>query len=108
MTDKPISYEQIESAYKAPAEVLAKLPPSGLRERAEQLLDQSYQYAKEIREKVKTAPTDEGTDASVSMASSPDAARFNLVGVRGSAIWTTCFASNYLHLHTEGSCNVSS
>jgi hypothetical protein len=45
------NYEQIERAYHAPADVLDDLPESGLRERAKQLLDQSYEYAKEIREK---------------------------------------------------------
>lgn len=54
MSNQPISYEQIEAAYKAPAEIIGKLPSSTETRRAADLLDQSFRYAKEARERAKS------------------------------------------------------
>ena len=53
MSDKTPDYQSIEDAYTAPARILDALPKSGLRERAEQLLTQSRDYAYELREKTR-------------------------------------------------------
>lgn len=87
-------YEEIERAFKAPAEVLAKLPPSGLRERAEQLVEQSYRYAKEIREK--SGPRD-------AEPAPADAA----VTLRDGLFWTACYRLEHLHVHQGGACSVA-
>lgn len=84
-------YQSIEDAYAEPARILDALPSSTESRRAAELLDQSRKYAYEARERVKLEPASEASDTGVEMAT----------------VWTTCFHHNHLHLHVEGSCNVS-
>ena len=58
MSELP-QYEQIEKAFKVPAEIIERLPSSTETRRAGELLKQAEAYTREARERVKYQPVED-------------------------------------------------